>query len=314
MSRNIYFILFDGAELLDIAGPAQAFHEANGYGAAYQLHYAALSPSIRTAQGLEIASLAPLPKVTKADWVFIPGYLLDKSQAALGIIAWLGEAAAAGARLCSICTGAFLLGYAGLLDGRSCTTHWKRINELRASFPKARILDNRLYVEDKNIISSAGISSGIDMSIYLIGEDLGFEMASIVAREMVMYLRRDGNQPQISAYLQFQDHLNASVHLVQQFLIRQPASEASLKELAQIAHISPRHLSRIFRHVTGISIGEFRLRLRLELASNLIQASELSIEEIATKSGFADARQLRRLWRKHFDMSPRNFRKQQRSL
>jgi transcriptional regulator GlxA family with amidase domain len=308
MNRRVYFILFPGCEILDVAGPVQALSEAASYGTDYDIQYCALTPSIRTAQGLEIGALHSLPDVTRTDWVFVPGYPIRTVQPPLAQIEWLRQAALTGARLCSVCTGAFALGQAGLLDERTCTTHWKHLNELRSRYPRAHVIDDRLYVVDGPIVTSAGIAAGIDMTIGLVEQDAGAVVASAVAREMVIYMRRDGTQPQISIYLEYQNHLNAGVHQVQQYLINNPTSEATLEDLAAIAHVSPRHLTRTFRRVTGISVGEFRLRLRLETAQTLMQQSHLKIEAIALECGFSDARQLRRLWARHFGSSPLTFR------
>jgi transcriptional regulator GlxA family with amidase domain len=261
-----------------------------------------------------MSSLQPLPPpsdLTSDDLVFVPGFVPGSIEAPPEAIDWVREVAANhGIRVCSVCTGAFVLGEAGLLDGRRCTTHWKRINELRLRFPCAQVLDDRLYVEDGKIITSAGIAAGIDMTIALLEQDLGAAVAASVAREMVVYMRRDAAHSQASVYLDFQDHLNAAVHQVQQYLINEPTSTATLEDLATIAHLSPRHLTRIFRRVTGISIGEYRLRLRLEHARTLMQYSQLKLETIAEQCGFADARHLRRLWVKHFGSPPRAFRNQ----
>jgi transcriptional regulator GlxA family with amidase domain len=308
--RRVIFALFPGCEILDVAGPVQALGEANDHGAGYDLLYCAVTPTVRTAQGLEMASLHPLPTVSAADWIFVPGFTFHKITISQDFIDWLKQAAAAGAHLFSVCTGAFVLGQAGLLDGRSCTTHWKRIHELRVRFPRARVIDDRLYVEDGLIVTSAGIASGIDMTINLIEKDVGSAMASMVAREMVVYMRRDASESQTSVYLEFQDHLNAGIHQVQQYLIKDPTSSATLEDLAALAHVSPRHLSRTFRRVTGISIGEFRLRIRLEHARTLMRQSPLKMEEIAAQCGFSDARHLRRLWTRHFGSSPSVFRQQ----
>jgi transcriptional regulator GlxA family with amidase domain len=313
MTRRVYFALFPSAEILDFAGPVQAIGEAVSCGAQYEIAYCASTPSVRTAQGMEISALGPLPEVTPSDWVFVPGYPVKTDHPPTALIEWLRCVAAVGSRIFSVCTGAFVLGEAGLLDGRYCTTHWKRINELRARYPRAKVIDDRLYVEDGPIVTSAGIASGIDMTISILEQDAGSVLASAVAREMVVYMRRDGKQPQVSVYLKFQDHLNAGVHEVQQYLIKEPTSAATLEELAAIAHVSPRHLTRTFRRVTGISIGEFRLRLRLEHAQTLMQQSQQKIDTIAAQCGFSDARQLRRLWTKHFGTSPSTYRSQSKA-
>jgi transcriptional regulator GlxA family with amidase domain len=304
MTRRVLFILFPGCEILDVAGPVQALSEAGAYGASYAVQYCGLEPTVRTAQGLEISSVQPLPAAEAGDWVFVPGFQMAGGELPQGLIGWLRAAAAAGARICAVCTGAFVLGQAGLLDGRRCTTHWKGINRLRERHPRAIVLDNRLYIEDGPIVTSAGIAAGIDMTIGLLEQDAGPQVAAAVAREMVVYMRRDGDQPQASVYLQYQGHLNAGVHQVQQYLINNPLTDAGIDELATIAHLSPRHLTRVFRQACGISIGEFRLRLRLERARTLLAHSDLKLEAIAAECGFADARQLRRLWSKHFGASP----------
>ena len=200
-----------------------------------------------------------------------------------------------GARVCSVCTGAFLLGEAGLLRGRRCTTHWRRVQELQQRYPSAKVLGDRLYVEDDGIITSAGIAAGIDMTLWLLERDYGPVLAAEVAREMVVYLRRDGNQPQESVYLDYQSHLHPGIHQVQHYLAREPGSTASLAELAQRFGMSERNLSRAFRTATGVSVHEYRTRVRLEHARALLPNTTLTMEAIAARCGFSDARQLRRL-------------------
>ncbi|HYF64107.1 MAG TPA: helix-turn-helix domain-containing protein [Herpetosiphonaceae bacterium] len=304
MTRRVWFALFPGCEILDVAGPVQALSEAGAYGAGFAVQYCGLEPAVRTAQGLEISGVQPLPEVAADDWVFVPGFQMAGGGPPAGLGGWLRGAVAAGARVCAVCTGAFVLGAAGLLDGRRCTTHWKGINRLRELYPRAIVLDNRLYVADGPVVTSAGIAAGIDMTIGLLEQDAGPQVAASVAREMVVYMRRDGDQPQASVYLEYQGHLNAGVHQVQQYLINNPLAEAGIDDLAAIAHLSPRHLTRVFRQACGISIGEYRLRLRLERARTLLAHSDLKLEAIAAECGFADARQLRRLWSKHFGAPP----------
>ncbi|HET6229280.1 MAG TPA: helix-turn-helix domain-containing protein [Longimicrobiaceae bacterium] len=304
MSRRVFFALFPGAEILDFAGPVQALWEAASLGAGYEVAYCGATPAVRTAQGLEMCGLEPLPDVRDDDWVFVPGFPVMQMGPPRELVEWLRGVGQTQARICSVCTGTFALGEAGLLDGRRCTTHWKRAALLQQRFPRARVLDDRLFVEDGRLVSSAGIASGIDMTLGLVEQDAGAEIAAGAAREMVVYMRRDGSQPQESVYLEYQRHLDAGVHRVQQYLISNPASRATLEELAAIAFVSPRHLTRTFRGATGISVGEFRLRLRLERARTLVQHSRLKLDAVAAECGFADARQLRRIWTRHFGVPP----------
>ncbi|AHG92908.1 DJ-1 domain, InhA-type (plasmid) [Gemmatirosa kalamazoonensis] len=207
-----------------------------------------------------------------------------------------------------MCTGTFVLGEAGLLDGRRCTTHWKRVRELQERFPRAIVVGERLFVEDGPIASSAGIAAGIDLALALLERDGGPVLASQVAREMVVYLRRDGAHAQDSVYLDYQTHLSPRVHVVQQHLVAHPDARDSLADLARLAGMSERHLTRTFRRATGLSVHAFRERLRVERARDLMRNPTLTLAAIATACGYEDARQLRRVWRAHHGRSPRGMR------
>ena len=308
MTRRVLFAVFPGCEIMDLAGPVQAFHEARGFDVPYELAYVGATPTARTAQGLELSGLAPLPEVGPGDRVVVPGYPVADERAPAALVAWLRGAAAAGAEICSVCTGAFILGEAGLLDGRRCTTHWKRTAQLQARFPRATVVGDRLFVEDGALITSAGIASGIDMALALIERDAGAVAASCVAREMVIYLRRDGAHRQDSVYLDYQTHLSPGIHRVQQHLVSHPDARDTLADLARIAGTSERTLTRAFRRATGISVHEYRARLRLERARALLRNPTMTLDAVAAACGFADARQLRRVWRATHGGSPRGAR------
>jgi transcriptional regulator GlxA family with amidase domain len=303
--RRVVFALFPGCEVLDFAGPLQAFHEAAPFGARYEIVQAAATPELRTAQGLALAGLVPFPDVGPGDRVIVPGYTLADTRPPAALVAWVRRAAAAGAQVCSVCTGTFVLGEAGLLDGRRCTTHWKRVRELQTRFPRATVVGERLFVEDGPVVSSAGIAAGIDMALALLERDGGPVLASQVAREMVVYLRRDGEHAQESVYLDYQTHLSPGVHVVQQHLVAHPDSGATLGELARLAGMSERHLTRSFRRATGLTVHAYRERLRVERARDLMRNPTLTLDAIADACGYADTRQLRRVWRAHHGRSPR---------
>jgi len=294
---------------MDVAGPLQAFHEAATYGAPYEIVHAAVTASVRTAQGLDFNGLAPLPDIGPDDRVIVPGYTIAETRPPRALVAWVRRAAAAGAQVCSVCTGTFVLGEAGLLDGRRCTTHWKRVRELQRRFPRATVVGDRLFVEDGPVMSSAGIVAGIDMALALLEHDGGPVLASSVAREMVVYMRRDGSHAQQSVYLDYQTHLNPGVHVVQQHLVAHPESADRLSALAVMAGMSERTLTRAFRRATGISVHAYRERLRLERANDLMRNPTLTMEAIASACGYADARQLRRIWTARRGGSPRGRRR-----
>lgn len=198
-----------------------------------------------------------------------------------------------------------MVGEAGLLDGRSCTTHWKRIDELQQRFPRTTVLADRLFVEDRGLITCGGVTCGIDLALSLMESERGPLFASKIARELILYIRRDKDHSQLSIYLEYRSHQNPGVHAVQDWMIDHPEHAADLTTLAAVGGMSPRNFTRVFRSATGISPGEYRTLLRLERASVLLRNPTLTVEAVAADSGFGDARALRRLWAKRFGSSPR---------
>lgn len=282
-------------EILDFAGPLQAFSEANGGRKRYRIRVCAPRERIESHQGVTLAGLDPLPDDVNADaLIVVPGMPYAATQKIeRSVTRWLADAARAGAHIASVCTGAFALGEAGLLDEKKCTTHWSRTSELARRYPRARVLEDRLYVSDGNVTTSAGIASGIDMALAFIEQADGPLVAAEVAREMVVYLRRDGGHEQQSVYLDFRTHLHPGVHRVQDWIVRNPAARTTLDELANVAGMSPRSLTRTFRTATGISVHDFTTRVRIELARTLLHDPGLTMEAVAQRCGFS-ARQLRR--------------------
>lgn len=305
--RVIVLILPD-VHLLDMAGPVQVFHEAAELGGAYRLLYCGIEPKVQSAQGLSLADLEPLPPPREGDLVLIPGM----SSSSIGRLdhvptGWLRKAHQAGARIASVCTGAFALARAGLLDGRQCTTHWKTVERLRSQYPRARVIENRLFIEDERVITSAGVSSGIDMALALVERDHGPLVVGRVTREMVVYLRRSGEHEQRSVYLDHRTHLHPGIHRVQDFIVQHPDQKVTIFQLARIAAMSPRNLTRVFHRAAGLTPKQFASKVRLQVARDLVDDPERSVESIASSCGFEDARQLRRLWKQAFGVSIADF-------
>ena len=292
-------------EILDLAGPLQALSEAKRY----RIRLCATRERIATSQGLVLADLESLPEVEDRHsclstdgtdksvcppLVIVPGMpYVQTLKIERRVTKWLANAARTGAHIASVCTGAFALAEAGLLDDRRCTTHWSRTSELAKRYPRARVLTDRLFVTDGNVTTSAGIASGIDMALAIIEQSEGPLVAAEVAREMVVYLRRDGAQEQRSIYLDFRTHLHPGVHRVQDWIVRNPDRQATIPLLADIAGMSPRSLTRSFRGATGITVHEFTTRVRMELAKTLVHEPSLTMEAIAQRCGLS-ARELRR--------------------
>lgn len=303
--KRVYFLLFPGFELLDFSGPLQVFHEARKRGLDLEIHFCAAHPELASEQGLQLKGLEPFPDFTPGDLVYVPGLTLEITPIPQELIATLQRARQTGARIVSACTGAFILGQAGLLDGLYCTTHWKRVDELRLRFPRAKVTSERLFIEDGGITTGGGSTCCIDLALFLMEQERGPLFSSKIAREMVIYFRRDAHHPQVSVYLDYRSHQNPGIHAVQDWLIDHPSEPVNLNSLAQIGGMSPRNLTRVFKATTGISPGEYRTMLRLERALVLLRNPSLTVEAVAGECGFSDARTLRRLWKKRFGVSPR---------
>lgn len=307
-------------QLLDLAGPAQAFHEATALGVRYRITFAAVTPEVRAAQPVTLAGLVPLDEVRPGpgDVVFLPGidgdHLDPEHLAEMGdaFFAWLRDAYEAGALVASVCNAAFHLAHAGLLDGRACTTHWRRVTQLRAAYPAVTVHDDRLFVKDGRIHTSAGVTAGIDLALSILDDRHGPELALQVAKELVVYLRRDGHEPQWSAYLEHRNHLTPGIHRVQDRILHHPDAPITVEALAEVAGMSPRNLTRVFRRETGVTIRSFVTKIRMERAAALLRDTGLGIDQIAHACGFADARQLRRLWVARHGVPPSESRRARR--
>ena len=317
-TRRVLFLLPPGVHLLDLGGPAQVFYTAARQGAPYKLEFCAASPDVRSAQGLTLAGLTTLPEVLPDDLVMVPGFAPETPPPDLdtlwhsGALIWLRAGLEAGAPVASVCSGAFILGEAGLLDGRRCTTHWNYTGMLQERYPAARVVDTALFTHDGGVTTSAGIASGIDMALSLIERDRGPLFTARVARELVVYLRRNGTQGQSSIYLEYRTHLHPGVHRVQDWLIEHATDKVTLKELAAVANLSARSLTRAFKEATGLTPLQYQQRLRLEYAATLMHNPKLTLDEVANRCGFEDARHFRRLWQAQFGVSPSAMRTKQR--
>ncbi|AJT42144.1 GlxA family transcriptional regulator [Psychromicrobium lacuslunae] len=291
--------LMDTVHLLDFAGPAQVFGDAARLGAKFSLHFVAdAERPVNSAQGLALLPEAQWPELNTDDVILVPGgrALSLRTAAHLGVASTqrLIEHHQSGGRVASVCSGALSLGLAGLLDGRRCTTHHQLQTELAKSFPRAKVISDVLYTEDDGVLSSAGIASGIDLSLHLVAQQEGPALAARVARGMVMYTRRNGNAPQLSGILRHRAHLVDVVHQVQDLLDERFRERLLLAEIAQTVGISQRSLSRVFGQVIGLSPLRYQQMLRLEEAESLIQHGS-TVEAAAGAVGFDDARMLRRL-------------------
>jgi len=319
----VFVVLPPRLLLLDIAGPLEVLRQANRVQTAvrFEVQYVGARPSLLTSIGITLNSIQPLPDKLPADaWVILAG---DVEQVMLcgggtgsgksapdaadedAIIAWLKKSIRPGHKLISICSGALLAAQAGLLDGHTCTTHHLSCEELSAIAPKARVLENRLYVQDGDRYSSAGITAGIDLMLHLVHQCTDQSSAVAIARYLVVYLRRSGADPQLSPWLEGRNHIHPAVHRVQDAIAGDLKKSWTLSGLARIGGASDRHISRLFHEHVGMTIAEYKNRLRVALAQQLLRETDLNIEAVAEESGFGSSRHLRRAWRKVYKSPPR---------
>ena len=298
MQRNVYFVTLPGVMSLDLTGPAEALRLAGQF----QLHYIGPQAEVTMSTGLTVSHLQPLPATLPQGSILImPGVTETvenfSSPVAQTTCNWLRQQKSAieqgHVTLVCICSGSLLAGKAGLLDGYQCTTHHDVIDRLRQQVPAAQVKDNRIFVEDRFVLTSAGISAGIDLALHLIATHSGPQAALDVAHEMVVYFRRAGDDPQLSPWLRYRNHLHPAVHRAQNLMAAEPESPWQVEDVAARSHISSRHLTRLFRQHLGISVRDYHEQLRIAITQQRIQQGA-GIEKAALAAGFSSARQFRR--------------------
>jgi transcriptional regulator GlxA family with amidase domain len=294
----VYFYVTNQIHLLDLSGVLQVFQEAKQMGFNYTLKFIGSTPTIKSSSGLELSSLLHFSKTkpVKNDIIFVPGFDMqqhDDYSTNDPFFEWIKNANANQVSICSVCTGAFLLAKSGVLDHQECTTHWRFVHELKAGFPLLKAHDNKIYVKSNNIYTSAGVATGIDLALFLIEERHGELTALKIAKELAIYIRRNGVDEQESVFLQFRNHKDHKVHTVHDWIIHNLDKTSTLDSLADLVHTSSRNLTRIFKQQTGLSVAKYRTMLRVEKAKSLLRNSGYKLEYIAQLCGFKSSKQLR---------------------
>jgi transcriptional regulator GlxA family with amidase domain len=319
----VYVVLPPRVLLLDVAGPVEVLRRANQVQSdvRFDVSYVAATSSVQSSIGVSLAPVDPLPdRLPEGAWVVVAGDVDDvlcadphddaararaDAQSERAIVAWLRTRMRPDALLVCICSGALLAARAGLLDGRACTTHHASCAQLAEIAPSARVLENRLYVEDGPCYTSAGITTGIDLMLHLVGQLTDPSCGMAIARYLVVYLRRAGADPQLSPWLEGRNHVHPAVHRVQDAVAADLTRDWSLGALARIACVSDRHLSRLFNEHVGMSIAQYINRLRVARAQELLRKTRLDMEQVAERTGFGSVRQFRRAWHRVHATAPR---------
>jgi transcriptional regulator GlxA family with amidase domain len=310
----IGILIFPNFQLLDAAGAISTFEiAARCAGAAPAIRTLAVTPGpVRSTSGVEMLARGLKPSSAITTLIVAGGEGVDAAATCEQTVGFVRAMAKRGVRIASVCSGAFILAEAGLLDGRRATTHWHRTRQFVAAYPKVKLEADRIYTRDGNIWTSAGITAGIDLSLAMVAEDYGDEIAQRTAKQLVLYHRRSGGQSQFSSLLELKapsgrfgpllawarEHLDAPL---------------TVEDLAEQAGMSSRHFTRAFIAETGTTPSKAVERLRIEVARQRVQSSSEAIERVAETTGFRDPERMRRAFIRAFGQPPQSLRRAARA-
>jgi transcriptional regulator GlxA family with amidase domain len=318
-ARQIVILAFPGVQSLDVTGPLEVFAGAERL----------IERSARAERGYRVQILSPdgAPLPTSSGLTFVPHGSLAEApeeidtlilaggpgQAAAGedekLIEWIRGASAGARRTASVCTGAFLLARAGLLDGRRATTHWAQAERLRREYPDIEVDPEPIFVRDGSLWTSAGVTAGMDLALALVEEDLDREAALTIARHLVLFLRRPGSQSQFSATLVSQQPRREPLLEIQREVVEDPAAIHTVEAMAERANMSPRHFARAFRAETGVTPARYVERVRLEGARRRLEEDSEPIAAVAAACGFGTAETMRRVFLRTLQVGPAEYRR-----
>jgi len=311
---RIGFLVFDGLQALDLFGPQEVFVEANKFGGPDKPRYETVLISkngrvITTESGVKISASHSLSSCPPLHTLLIPGGAGSRpDKIPQQTVDWIAGRAERVQRIGSICTGLFILARTGLLDDHRVTTHWHNAEEAAAAFPSLNIDDDALFVREGKVVTAAGITSGIDMALALVEEDMGSAVAASVARELVVFLRRPGGQAQFSSLLSRQSVRRSQFSDLLVWIADHLSEDLSTEVLASKAHLSERHFRRAFQLAHGESPAQAVERIRIEVAKNFLSGSDLQISSIASNVGYRSADAFRRAFERLTGINPRSYR------
>ncbi|MFE6055123.1 GlxA family transcriptional regulator [Kitasatospora sp. NPDC056446] len=311
-ARSVLVVLYEGVQSLDVTGPAEVFagaSAASGQPDAYRVTTA--SPGggpVRSTSGLRLLPDADLAEAGPVHTLLVPGGLGTRTPDR-ALVARIRELAGRAERVVSVCTGAFLLAEAGLLAGRRVTTHWAFCDTFARRYPDVEVDPDPIHVRDGHIATSAGVTAGIDLALALVEEDLGRDVALLIARHLVVFLRRPGNQAQFSTQLAAQVADRQPLREVQRWIAEHPEADLSVEALARRSALSPRHFARAFAAEVGVTPGRYVDGVRLEAARRRLEDSDDGIEEIARRCGYGTPEAMRRAFVRTLAAPPAEYRR-----
>ncbi|MEU9238822.1 GlxA family transcriptional regulator [Streptomyces sp. NPDC048385] len=310
MTHRVGFVVFEGVTMLDVSGPSEVLHQAGRLAAPYEL--VLVSPeggTVTTSAGLSLTGTVRAADAGPVDTVLVAGgdRLAEQpiDDALLGTARDLTERAR---RVASVCTGAFVLGELGLLDGRRATTHWRHAATFARRYPRVRVEPDAIHIRDGRYVTSAGISAGIDLTLALVEDDHGAAVARDIARELVVFLQRPGGQSQFSTAITTPPARSDLLRTLIASVLADPGADHSLPAMAASAAVSPRHLTRLFTAELGITPARWVERVRLDRARQLLLEGH-SVTSAAQHSGLGSDETLRRAFARHLDTTPTHYRR-----
>jgi transcriptional regulator GlxA family with amidase domain len=308
------FAVFPGLQSLDLTGPLEVFARANEElgRTAYDITVAARDAGVlRSNSGLGLVADRSLAEIDGPldTLVVVGGSGTREALEDAGLVEHIARLARTARRTTSVCSGAFLLAAAGVLDGRRATTHWQWADLLAATFPTVEVDPDPIFVRDGPVWTSAGVTAGMDLALALVEDDHGRDLALAIARDLVLFLRRPANQSQFSAHLGVQLAERDGVREAQRFVADQPGADCSVAALARIAHLSERHFARCFTQQVGTTPARYVERVRVETARRLLEETTEGVEAIARRCGFGTGETMRRAFLRTIRTSPTEYRR-----
>ncbi|GAB3851042.1 GlxA family transcriptional regulator [Dactylosporangium cerinum] len=306
-AQRVLVVLFDGVQSLDVTGPVEVFAGAEtARPGSYTIHTGSISGAmVRTSSGLRLHPDVDLAGTDPPDLLIVPGGAGTRTGDPR-LVDWLRTAGPAAGRVASVCTGAFLLAEAGLLDGRRATTHWQYTHSLARRFPQVAVDTEPIFVRDGDVWTSAGVTAGIDLSLAVVEEDHGRDVALEIARHLVMFVRRPGGQRQFSAQLEAQVASRDPLREVQRHIAEHPSGDLSVDALARLANLSPRQFSRAFAAEVGTPPGRYVDRVRLETARRHLEDGAF-VEDAARACGYGTSEAMRRAFIRTLGVTPTDY-------
>lgn len=312
--HTVAIAIFPGVQALDVAGPLDVFAEANGFVPATEGYAITLvGPEegvVRASNGTRLLADVAFGAAGQryGTALVAGGPALPKQPPIPALTRWLTDVAAHCERYGSICTGAFALGHAGLLDERDVTTHWQDARRLADAFPRARVELDRIYMRDGRLVTSAGVTAGIDVALALVAEDHGPQVALAVAKRLVVFAQRRGGQSQFSPYLSAPADDTSPVAKVQAYVMEHIGARLSVAQLASVAGMSERNFARAFVQLAQMTPHEFVERARVDAARNALESSDTPLKTVAYECGFGTADRMRLVFARRLGVSPNDYR------